>query len=336
MSTPKKRIAKIGFGTRLLHPATSGTALDSSKYGTMDPTELELITSELIATIKVTDDELEDNIEGQSFEAHLMQMIAKKARNELEEAGFYAIKDTQKETILQLFDGWIKNAGAVVDASDTGVFTDRYIDKSKLGKGYKSLQTKFRGGVVFMMHDDLGIDYADKYEALSTGYNTVSKTSAYGKPFVFAPNLSTDRPVAVASGATGTLSADASKGATAIVLQAGEGASFTAGDVITLELGNALQWSTTVASVATDTLNLDDALPFNYVSTDTVTETTLDGAEVLISDPQNLLRGIQRDITIEPERVARERATYFVLTMRCDFQVEAPEALVVVKNLKVQ
>ena len=161
MNAPKKRIGKIWFGTRLLHPATSGAALDASKRATTETSELLLESQEMIATVKVNDDELEDNVEGLSFEAHLMQMIAKKARNEIEEAGFYAIKDTQKETILQLFDGWFSGAGSITDASDTGVFADRYIDKSKLGKAYKALQTKFRGWVSFMMHDDLGIDYAD-------------------------------------------------------------------------------------------------------------------------------------------------------------------------------
>ncbi len=340
MNEPIVTIGKIGFASRILHPWTRGTALASSKRAEVTPWKITLTTKEIIAEVKILDDELEDNIEGMSFEQHLMQMIAKQARNELEEAGLYGRISTQDETINQLFDGWIENAGSVIDASDTGVFADRYIDKTKIGKGYKTLKTKFRKWIAFMMHDDLGIDYSDKYEALSTGYNTVGKTSAYGKPFVFAPNMSTESPVAVSSGATGTLSASPVLGASAIVLGSGEGASFLAGDTITLALGKALEFSTTIASVATDTLNLDDAIPFAYDHTDAdenvVTETTLDGAEVLISDPRNLLRGIQRNIRIEPERNARERATYFVLTMRIDFQTEETSACAVIKNLKTK
>jgi hypothetical protein len=41
-------------------------------------------------------------------------------------------------------------------------------------------------------------------------------------------------------------------------------------------------------------------------------------------------------MTVELERSARERATYFVMTMRCDFQVEEVTAAGLIHNIKVK
>ena len=56
----------------------------------------------------------------------------------------------------------------------------------------------------------------------------------------------------------------------------------------------------------------------------------------ILTENSNLIWGVQRDITIETERSARERATYFVMTMRCDFAVENPKAAGLLKNVKVK
>lgn len=68
----------------------------------------------------------------------------------------------------------------------------------------------------------------------------------------------------------------------------------------------------------------------------TVIETISDGADVILTPDYNFIYGIQRDITIEPDRVAKERATDFVITMRVDFQVENPEMTGILKNVKVK
>jgi hypothetical protein len=56
-----------------------------------------------------------------------------------------------------------------------------------------------------------------------------------------------------------------------------------------------------------------------------VKQTTEDGADVILTPDFNFIYGIQRDITIEPDRVAKERATDFVITMRGCFEVENAE-----------
>ncbi|MNC43726.1 hypothetical protein D3C75_926010 [compost metagenome] len=56
----------------------------------------------------------------------------------------------------------------------------------------------------------------------------------------------------------------------------------------------------------------------------------------MLTDYRNLICGIHRDIRIETERRARKRTTSFVLTLRADIQIENPEAIVLLDNLKVK
>lgn len=57
-------------------------------------------------------------------------------------------------------------------------------------------------------------------------------------------------------------------------------------------------------------------------------------SKALYCDPKNLLLGFFRDIRIETERVARESATYIVVTCRVAFQIEHEAACSKITNLR--
>lgn len=57
--------------------------------------------------VKILDDELEDNIEGDAFKDHMMRMVSKKASNQLERSGLYGRKLISSPDTDHLFDGWI-------------------------------------------------------------------------------------------------------------------------------------------------------------------------------------------------------------------------------------
>lgn len=341
MNTPSKVVGKVGISDKVLYPAQRGQALDSSKRTSATTDKITLTTQEVIGEVRIYDDELEDNIEGVAFKEHMMKMVAKKVANQLEKVALYSRKVANPTDLLQMFDGFIKEIeanGVVVDASDTGLFADRYIDKEKLAKVRKSIDTSYRQVLnKWYMPDDLAIDYEVKYEASN---NTVNKYGAFGIDFTKANIMSIDRAVAVASGFTATLTANVTAGATNIVVSDETGA--TVGDQITLALGNDKEFTSTIASIntGTNTITLDDAIPFNLnkdlTTENTVTETTSDGADVLLTPDYNFVYGIQRDITIEPDRVAKERATDFVITMRIDFKVENAQMTGILKNVKVK
>lgn len=341
MDTPQKVIGKIGISDKILYPAQRGVALDSSKRASATPDKITLVSQEVIGEVRIHDDEIEDNIEGVAFKEHMMKMIAKKVANQLERVALYSRKVANPTDLLQMFDGFVKEIeenGVVVDASDTALFADRYIDKEKLAKLRKSIATKYRNVLnKWYMPDDVAIDYEIKYEASN---NTVNKYGAFGVDFTKANIMSVDRACAVASGFTATLTASPVAGATTIVVSDETGASV--GDQITLALGEDKEFTTTIKSITagTNTIELDDALPFGYTHTlsteNTITETTSDGGDVILTPDYNFIYGIQRDITIEPQRVARERATDFVITMRVDFKVENAEMAGILKNVKVK
>lgn len=339
MDTPQKVIGKIGISDKILYPAQRGQALDTAKRASATPDKITLVSQEVIGEVRIYDDEVEDNIEGVAFKEHMMKMVAKKVANQLERVALYSRKVANPTDLLQMFDGFVKaieTSGVVVDASDTGIFSDRYIDKEKLAKLRKSIDTKYRNVLnKWYMPDDVAIDYEVKYEASN---NTVNKYGAFGVDFTKANIMSIDRPVFKTGGLNTTLTASPVAGA--IVINVTATTNLSVGDTITLALGKDKEFTTTVSAINTLALTLADALPFAYNHTlateNTVKETTLDGADVILTPDYNFIYGIQRDITIEPDRVAKERATDFVITMRVDFQVENAEMSGILKNVKVK
>jgi len=55
--------------------------------------------------------------------------------------------------------------------------------------------------------------------------------------------------------------------------------------------------------------------------------------KMLFCDPRNLIWGVQRQIMIESERDIRARALVVVVTLRVDFKVEEPDAVVLVTGI---
>ena len=339
MSKPTKTIGKIGISDKILYPAQRGQALDESKRTTATPDSIQLVSKEVLGEVRIYDDELEDNIEGDAFKTHMMQMIAKKVANQLEKVSLYSRKIANPTDLMQMFDGFVKHietSGNVVDAS-VG-FTDKNIDKKKLASLRKSIPTKFRSILnKIYISDDLAIDFEVKYEATQ---NEVNRRGAFGVEFTKANHLATERPVAVSGGFSSTLTASVVAGAKSIVVTDETGASV--GDVITLNLWKDKEFSSEVASInaGTNTITFEDEIPFAIDHTkadeNKVVETVLEGADVIMTPDYNFIYGIQRDITIEPDRVAKLRCTDFVISMRLDFQVENPQMAGILKNVAVE
>ena len=340
MSKPKQDIAKINISEDVFYPAAHWQELDSSKYVKANSEKLTLSTKEVIWEVVVYDDELEDNIEGNAFKDHLMRMIAKKASNQLEKVALYG-KDIAGDTLEYNFDGYVKtlkNEGAVVDVANTSLFSDRFIDKEKLAKMRKAIPTKYRSILnAIYMPDDLAVDYEVSYEKTQ---NTVAKNSAFGINFTRANLLRIDGPVAVAGWYTTTLTANANKGDTVVTVN--DVTDATAGMEITFNLWEDKEFTTSIVSVDTDnnTITIEDALLFDLDSSslieNAIAETTSDWSDVIMTPANNLIWWIQRDITIEPYRQPRLRATSFVLTARIDFKIENPEMACLGKNFKVK
>jgi hypothetical protein len=357
MNAPTKTIAKVGIGNKILKPAKS--AVDPGNTVSFETDQLTLTTKEIIAVAEISDDSMEDNLEGDQFVDHLMKMIASQAANELDLMCMYGkrLPDSQISNatdINQLVNGWItlvnggdgslrKDSGHVIDARTSGLFADSdgYISPEKLSRVVKTLPNKYRGNkqnLRFLIPDDLYQDYNDYL-----GARTVSTADAYllgvgnltysNIPLTPVSLMPTDRPVVKVGGANTTTTGAAIASTTLTVADA---TGIEAGTTLTVEMGTAYEETVVVASVAGSTLVLAGPLQFTHLNGAPVTEVHTDGADLLLTDYRNLIFGIQRDIRWETERHARRRSTSFVMTLRVDTQIENLDSMVLLKGLKVK
>lgn len=140
MNSPETKINRLGFGGRIMRAARqAGSANDDGsndryvrKNDRAAPitSQITLRTNEVIAEVRIPYEVLEDNIEGQSLETHIIRQIAQRAALDLEELGLWG--DTAlaaTDAYLGLQDGWMKRANAhVLDWEGAGInpalFTD--------------------------------------------------------------------------------------------------------------------------------------------------------------------------------------------------------------------
>jgi hypothetical protein len=187
MRAPKRKIEKIGFGSRILRAApSSGTALDASKRAAPDLGLIELETEEIIAEVWLPYDVLEDNIERGGLEQTIMAMIAERAALDLEE--LVVLGDTgSADAYLALVDGILAltPTGHTIDGSG---ITD--IDKSLFKEAVQRMPTRYLRNRAMMKHyvsHHVEMEYRDSIadRATSLGDEKVSRFTpmfAYGTP----------------------------------------------------------------------------------------------------------------------------------------------------------
>ena len=187
MNAPKRKIEKIGFGSRILHAApASGTALAPSRRSRPDLGMIELETEEIIAEVWLPYDVLEDNIERGGLESTIMSMIAERTALDLEEMLFLG-DTTSSDNYLALCDGAIAltPTGRTVDGSGISA-----VDKDLFKTAMQSMPTKYlrnRSAMKYFVSHHVEMEYRDSIasRATSLGDEKISKFTpmfAYGTP----------------------------------------------------------------------------------------------------------------------------------------------------------
>lgn len=196
MSAAKHRIDKIGLGARVLRKGEPG--VDPGDTVSMAaPSAIELAASEVVGIVSVSDDLIEDNIEGEAFVQHLLSMIGRAAANEIEQAAIHGDTSTPDSTgILDRWDGFYKLAKAggahVIEAMAD---SDRYwpgANGAKATRLLKTLPTKYRQDyrtLAVLLHNDLYLDYMD--ELASKGFSEAWQaiTGMQDVPIRSIPNI---------------------------------------------------------------------------------------------------------------------------------------------------
>ena len=341
MQKPLKTIAKLFANGRFLKPGVSGSALSDADAQKASTETIELQSKLVRGKIFVTDEELEDNIEGSSFKETFLRLVARKAANEIEEIAIYArkVSGTALSTLDQ-FDGFkyrVLTNGNVVDASDTNTFSDRFVAKEKFAKAMKSTKTKYRQGLSYFAASDVLIDYGLLFDTIADSAVRASlQSSILGKSIVEIPLMRVDEPVKTAT-ATTVDGAHTANG-TLAVIDAADATGFTAGKYITVAHGTNAEQNYQIVSVSTNAITVDRPIDYDIAADATLHVVTRDGADAMLTNPLNLIYGIQTGggaISFETERVASV-GYYYHFKMRMDFQVENPEATTLITNLEIK
>lgn len=265
MSTPEKKVSRMGFGARVLRAARqAGGANDdgsNDRYvraaDRVKPSfsQISMQTSEVIAEIHIPYEVLEDNIEGQSFETHVMRQIAQRTALDLEELALWGDK-TSADPFLALQDGYMKRMAAhIYNNGGNGVnpnlfanalltLPQRYLRNVNQMKAFVSEANK--------------IQYMQYLQGRGTA---MGDQAIQGNIPLISSGLRVEGAASLALGPTGTT---------------GKG---------------------------------------------------------LVTPPENLLFGIQREISIESEKDIRSRMHIVVVTARVAFQVDDVDAGVRLDNI---
>jgi HK97 family phage major capsid protein len=253
MNSPEMKINKIGFGSRILRPATENTALSQGDRSKPETFQITLNTKEVIAEVRIPYSVLEDNIEKESLENTILQLIAERAAEDLEE--LFILGDTgDTDPYLAMLDGFLKRLTSnTVDAANSAPAAAN--SAQTYSNAIKALAPRFRRNLNLLK-------------------------------FYVAPDVQQDYRQVVAGRQT------------------------VLGDAVL-----AGKWNPTVHGVELDMASL--------MPSDTG----------ILTNPHNLIVGIQRNFQIESQRLIRERQIVIVLTARVALAIETEEAAVKINNL---
>lgn len=186
MNAPQKKINKIGFGSRILRAATSGTALADGERAKPDLGNVQLSTKEVIAEIHIPYDVFEDNIEGGNINAAMgqsagglqdtiMALVGQRVALDLEELSL--LGDTLSgDTYLALTDGFLKRATAhIVNAGGASISKDVF--KAAI-KAMPDKYLRVRGDNQFFVSVDNETEYRDTIANRVTGLGDSALVSA--------------------------------------------------------------------------------------------------------------------------------------------------------------
>lgn len=253
MGAPKRKIEKIGFGSRILRAAPNGindVYGDGSRYLTASDRAapsfgmLELDTVEIMAEVHIPYEVLEDNIEKAGLEDTIMAMMAERASIDLEELIING-NTASSDNYLKLVDGvlvMVDGGGHKYPSSATDITKDVFKPARQL------LPSKYQRNLAqlrYFVSPAVDLEYADSL----AGRNTVlgdTKVAKATPNFAYGVQL---EPVAL-----------------------------------------------------------------------------MPNDKILLTHPQNIIFGIQRQIRVETDKDIRSREIIIVLTMRCDVKVEELDA----------
>lgn len=342
MTWPTKEIAKLIAPWKFLMPWGAGkrTHGQTGKAWYKVQTDSIFLSSKKVEWFfYLSDDEIDDNIEWKSFEEHMKRIIAKKIANELVETAIYGRKlenPSADNWILNMFDGikyQIEKDGNILDGSDTNVFTGRDITRKKYVQAKKSLANKYKKEIEFFHDPDTQIDLDELYNDPNGNRwdGETNKNRIAGTKINEVSLMVNENPVK--TWVTANITNPQNAWTSGIFIDSDLTGDISAGDSITVDYGNATQMTYIVASIDANSITTTTPLIYDIEAGMKVDKVILDGADIIGTNPKNVIIWIQTDLKLEPERVAPDGYNFWY-KMKLDILIENPEATVLVKNNK--
>lgn len=339
MNWPTKSIVKVLDNGRILKPSwgykrRGGTVgADPSKFWTE---KIELVSKKAETVITLDDDELQDNLEWEAWENHVMQIASKKIANEIVETAIYGRKienPNWENGILNLFNGikylTLKNWN-VIDLSEEA---NRYVTRWIIIKWKKVIKSKYRSELNLFLDSDIKTDIDELYNDPNGNRwdGEIIKNSVSWMNINEVPLMNAEQPVATSTATT--VSTATTAWVLSITIASVTG--ITAGNEITVNIGteNEITYKVTAVDTSNKVLTLESPLLYALNVWDTVTVVNTDGADVILTNPKNVVVWIQKEVAIELERLAPDwwNIRY---TLRMDIVIENPEASAIITGLK--
>lgn len=168
MASYQQTVSKIRFGSRIVRAATAGQALAEADRSKPELTEVSLDAKLWKAEVQLGDEILEDNIEGEALQDHIMALVAERMSADIDD--LLINSDTSNAALapeLKLFDGMLKAATTNTVAAGGVVLT-----KDVLKQTLKAMPREFQGNLAelkFFTSVNAATEYGDGLADRMTG-----------------------------------------------------------------------------------------------------------------------------------------------------------------------
>ncbi len=335
-------IDKIGVGRRAAVPKSE--AADPNVRRGITTSKVQLVPREIMVPFEISDTFKDINIEGDKVEEHIIQMMAKRLANDLED--LYINGDTVgvarlesdmldngdsakyvKDSYLALQDGWSRLADAanVVDAGGANV------GLSVFGKALRAMPTKFRrdmSALRFIMSPNLHHLYLEKLSTRGTMQGDNAAGGGLHMPFgvqcVKVP-LWDFQPLVVENVTmTGTTVQALRYGPVSSVVVTPSTLSRTPTTPYIEDTDYTVDTAAgTIVRISTGAISGGQVVKVTYQA----------NPQMLLTHQSNMIVGIGRDIKIEKDREIFKGVNQYAITVKVAVTFEESSAIVKVKNI---
>lgn len=335
-------IDKIGVGKRVAVPKTE--AVDPGVRRGVTTSKISLNKKAIMVPFELSDEFLDDNIEGRSSEDHVARMMGTQFANNLEDMYINSnllgvavpeediidggATDEVKDPLLALMDGWwkIASGGNVFDADSANISSNIF------SKMKNALPNKFRKRLrqlKYFVPMDLEQNYRQTLAARGTALGDAAiqsdeRIKAFGIELV-ALSLLESAPLRVAHvnlAGTTAVQLNGDKNITNVIAHLDTLGSTPTANISPSDID-------IVGTTGTIARSGGSGLPDPV----DVKVTYNSQSEIILTEARNLILGIGKDITIKRDQDIFKDVKQWAMTVRVAVQIEETEALVLGKNI---